>query len=51
MIILWDRPSGRQLKTNDLPETIAYGESLGWTQVKKKRAKKDSKGKGNANVS
>jgi len=50
-MIMWDRPSGTQLETNELPETIAYCESLGWTQVKKKRAKKDSKGKGNANGS
>ena len=32
-MITWDRPSGTQLETNDLPETIAYCESLGWKKA------------------
>lgn len=26
----WTKPNGTEIETNDLPETIAYGRSLGW---------------------
>lgn len=39
--IVWTRPSGSKLETNDRPETIEYCESLGWTRDdQKKRGRK-----------
>lgn len=29
----WIKPSGIDFETNDMPETIAYLESLGWKRV------------------
>lgn len=38
----WVKPSGQEIETNDLPETIEYCESLGWKPVKKRgRPKKE----------
>ena len=34
--IEWEKPSGLKIKTNDLKETIAYCESLGWKPAKQK---------------
>ena len=29
-MIKWEKPSGVEIKTNSLSETVAYAESLGW---------------------
>ena len=29
----WKKPSGVEIETNDLPETIEYCESLGWEML------------------
>ena len=51
--MIWIKPSGAEVKTNDLPDTIEYCKSLGWKEKgakketpkisKKKTAKKSSK--------
>jgi len=34
-VIIWERPSGETLTTNDTVETVKYCESLGYKRVKK----------------
>lgn len=45
----WVKPSGVEVKTNDMPETIKYCESLGWKEkkieIKKEEVKKVAKKK------
>ena len=41
--MIWIKPSGMEVKTNDMPETIKYCESLGWKQ--KEEVKKEPKKK------
>ena len=43
--MIWIKPSGMEVKTNDMPETIKYCESLGWKQKKDKETPKISKKK------
>lgn len=31
-MITWEKPSGVEIETNDLPATIATAEGLGWTR-------------------
>ncbi len=31
--IIWMRPSGSEIETNDLPATVEYAKSLGWERV------------------
>jgi ribosomal protein L15 len=31
----WTKPSGLEVETNDLPETIEYCKSIGWKEYKK----------------
>lgn len=38
----WIRPSGLEIETNDLEETVKYCKSLGWKE-KKEEVKKESK--------
>ena len=33
-IITWKKPSGDEIKTNDMEVTIAYCKSIGWTRKK-----------------
>ena len=33
MNILWKKPSGMEIETNDMEATVAYCEGLGWTRV------------------
>ena len=42
--MIWIKPSGMEVKTNDREETIKYCESLGWKE-KKEEVKKVSKKK------
>lgn len=44
--MIWIKPSGMEVKTNDMSETIEYCKSLGWKEKKeevKKATKKTSK--------
>lgn len=34
----WVKPSGVEIETNDREETIEYCKSLGWKEVKAKKA-------------
>ncbi len=34
-MIKWTKPSGQEVETNDLPETVAYCEALGWERKRK----------------
>jgi hypothetical protein len=36
----WIRPSGSEIETNDLEETIKHCESLGWKRKEKEEPKK-----------
>lgn len=38
--MIWIKPNGTEIETNDLPATIAYAESLGW---KRKAAEPERK--------
>ena len=38
-LIKWKRPSGKEIETNDLKDTIALAESLGWKRTRKAKAK------------
>lgn len=45
----WQKPSGMEIETNDMPETIEYCKSLGWKPMDekpepKKEQKKPDKG-------
>ena len=31
--ILWKKPNGNELETNDMKDTVEYCESLGWERV------------------
>lgn len=37
--IKWVKPSGVEIETNDMPETVAYCESLEWKRKKGRPAK------------
>lgn len=39
-MIKWIKPSGVEIETNDLEETVAYVESLGWKRAEKKRTRR-----------
>lgn len=39
----WVKPSGLEIETNDMKETIEYCKSLGWKSAEKKEEKKVSK--------
>jgi hypothetical protein len=41
----WIRPSGSEIETNDLKETIKYCESLGWKEKGAKVKKEEKKSK------
>ena len=41
--MIWIKPSGVEVETNDLPATIEYAKSIGWKE--KKEVKKESKKK------
>lgn len=41
-MITWVKPSGSEITTNDLKETIEYCKSLGFKRKEKKEAKKQS---------
>lgn len=44
--MIWIKPNGNKIETNDKKETIAYCESLGWKRdnpIKKKVTKKAGK--------
>ena len=36
----WLRPSGTEITTNDSKETIEYGKSLGWKEIKPEKVKR-----------
>jgi hypothetical protein len=40
--MIWVKPNGNEIETNDKPDTLAYCEKLGWKRKKvvKKAAKK-----------
>ena len=40
--MIWIKPSGIEVETNDMPETIAYCNSIGWKE-KKEEVKKQKK--------
>ena len=37
-MINWMRPSGNPITTNEMEQTIAYAEKLGWVRVEDKQA-------------
>ena len=41
--ITWTRPSGSEITTNDLPETIAEAKINGWVKKRKRRTNAEIK--------
>jgi hypothetical protein len=39
-MIKWTKPSGAEIETNDLPETVVACEAMGWERAKPKRGRK-----------
>jgi len=43
--MIWIRPSGTEIETNDLKKTIAYCKSIGWKEKEKGKEVKATKKK------
>lgn len=42
--MIWTKPNGTDIETNDLKETVDYAKSLGWKPKRKRRTKEEMNG-------